>query len=342
MSWWDDVGDWLSGSGGDSASSIADTGGSLLGDYDYGDLGALGSNALTSLAASGDSFGTDALSRDWGLGDWGELLGGEGSGALGQFASSLMSSDGPAPSNWEQYGPGISNTAAYAAHQGVGGNSSVGEQPGVFDKLLQGLGIQGKDGEVNYSDPKVMDKILRTVVAGGNIMSALGSSGKPRGYKSTSELRTELAGPFNQWTPAQAAQVRGYFDAPVRAYRNLAPVANGPSAVVPGKRFAEGGSSEAEPDDMSPTFHSTGALGALVGGPGGGQDDLVAARLGRGEYVFDADSVAALGDGSNERGAEVLDKWRAELRQHKRAAPAHKIPPRAKTPAAYLKQAKAG
>lgn len=330
MSWWDDISDWLTGSGGsDAAATAADTTGSLLGDFSYGDVGNLGDGALTSLAAAGDNFGTAAADASWGLSDLGSVL--SDVGALGGAYEGS-----PAVA---QYGPGITDSAAYAAHQGVGGDSSVGPQTGVLSKLMQGLGIADSEGNVNYSDPKVMNQILKSVVAGGNILSALGSSGKPKGYKSASELRSELAGPFNSWTPAQAAQVRGYFDAPVRAYRNLAPVAGNTSTIVPGKKFAEGGLSE--PDDSSPTFHSTGALGALVAGPGGGQDDLVAARLGPGEYVFDADSVAALGDGSNERGAELLDKWRMELRSHKRAAPAHKIPPRAKSPDQYLKQAKA-
>lgn len=75
-----------------------------------------------------------------------------------------------------------------------------------------------------------------------------------------------------------------------------------------------------------------------VQGAGGGQDDLIDAKLADGEYVFDADIVAALGDGSNKRGAEILDKFREQIRKHKRSAPAGKIPPAAKSPLAYLKE----
>lgn len=74
-----------------------------------------------------------------------------------------------------------------------------------------------------------------------------------------------------------------------------------------------------------------------VQGAGGGQDDLIPAKLADGEYVFDAEIVAALGDGSNKRGAEILDQWREAIRKHKRSGPIGSIPPKAKSPLAYMK-----
>lgn len=74
-----------------------------------------------------------------------------------------------------------------------------------------------------------------------------------------------------------------------------------------------------------------------VQGDGGGQDDLIEARLADGEYVFDADVVSALGDGSNKEGAKKLDQMRVAIRTHKRAASPGKIPPMAKSPLAYMK-----
>lgn len=76
--------------------------------------------------------------------------------------------------------------------------------------------------------------------------------------------------------------------------------------------------------------------GRLVKGPGGGQDDLIDAKLGPDEYVIDADVVSALGDGSPEEGARKLDRMRERVREHKRAAPSSKIPPKAKDPLDYL------
>lgn len=69
-----------------------------------------------------------------------------------------------------------------------------------------------------------------------------------------------------------------------------------------------------------------------------GQADQIPARLSDGEYVMDADVVSALGDGNNEAGAAKLDQMREGIRAHKRSAPASKIPPKAKSPLAYMKK----
>ena len=82
-----------------------------------------------------------------------------------------------------------------------------------------------------------------------------------------------------------------------------------------------------------------GSLGLLKGGSPGQADD-VNAKLSHGEYVFDADVVAALGDGNTEAGARKLDEMREAIRRHKRSAPADKIPPPAKGALAYLKKGK--
>lgn len=79
-----------------------------------------------------------------------------------------------------------------------------------------------------------------------------------------------------------------------------------------------------------------GALGLLAGGSPG-QDDSINARLSDGEYVMDADIVAALGDGNTAAGARKLDQMRESIRRHKRSAPHSSIPPKAKSIEAYLK-----
>jgi hypothetical protein len=81
----------------------------------------------------------------------------------------------------------------------------------------------------------------------------------------------------------------------------------------------------------------TGKTGYYVRGKGDGQSDEIPAMLADGEYVFDADTVAALGNGSNEAGARILDKMRENLRKHKRSAKPGDIPPPAKSPLAYMK-----
>jgi hypothetical protein len=79
--------------------------------------------------------------------------------------------------------------------------------------------------------------------------------------------------------------------------------------------------------------------GSRVTGEGDGQSDDIPAMLADGEYVFDADTVAQLGNGSSKAGSDMLDKFREEIRAHKRSAPVDKIPPASKSPLQYLKQA---
>jgi len=96
--------------------------------------------------------------------------------------------------------------------------------------------------------------------------------------------------------------------------------------------YATGGGVESH----NPKF-ITGKTGHYVRGEGDGQSDSIPAMLADGEYVFDADTVAALGNGSNEAGARVLDKMRENIRKHKRSAKHGDIPPPAKSPLAYMK-----
>lgn len=99
---------------------------------------------------------------------------------------------------------------------------------------------------------------------------------------------------------------------------------------------AKGGLSNPNHSDHVPEF-ITGATGHFVQGRGDGQSDDIPAMLADGEYVFDADTVAALGNGSSKAGALQLDKMREAIRKHKRSAPHDKIPPKAKSPLEYLK-----
>lgn len=77
--------------------------------------------------------------------------------------------------------------------------------------------------------------------------------------------------------------------------------------------------------------------GSAVNGSGDGQSDDIPAMLADGEYVMDAELVSMLGNGSNKAGAKILDKFREEIRQHKRSAPLNKIPPKSKSTLDYLR-----
>lgn len=80
--------------------------------------------------------------------------------------------------------------------------------------------------------------------------------------------------------------------------------------------------------------------GAPVHGAGDGQSDDIPAMLADGEYVIDAETVAQIGNGSTKAGAQALDKFRENIRAHKRSAPINKIPPKTKALTSYLRGAK--
>ena len=73
---------------------------------------------------------------------------------------------------------------------------------------------------------------------------------------------------------------------------------------------------------------------------GGGQP--IPAQIADGEYVLPAGFVTSLGHGSNKQGAKMLDAMREQIRAHKRSAPDTKIPPKAKSPLQYMREAMKG
>ena len=119
---------------------------------------------------------------------------------------------------------------------------------------------------------------------------------------------------FSYGSPAQTTQPTGYKEG---------------GGVL--QSFKEGGTPHV------PEF-ITGATGHYVKGKGTGQSDEIPAMLADGEFVWDADTVAQLGDGSSDAGAKLLDEFRKSVRSHKRSAPSDKIPPKA-SPLQYMKEA---
>jgi len=103
------------------------------------------------------------------------------------------------------------------------------------------------------------------------------------------------------------------------------------------KRGGKVSDKKPETEEHIPEF-VTGETGHYVKGAGDGQSDDIPAMLADGEYVFDADTVAQLGNGSSDAGAQLLDHFREVLREHKRSAPNDKIPPPA-SPLQYMKEA---
>jgi hypothetical protein len=85
---------------------------------------------------------------------------------------------------------------------------------------------------------------------------------------------------------------------------------------IRGRGMAQGGLptkySEAAPQGHRPEF-ITGVTGYYAQGGGTGQSDDIPAMLHDGDYVIDADAVAAFGDGSSKAGAQVLSQFQSRI-----------------------------
>jgi len=119
--------------------------------------------------------------------------------------------------------------------------------------------------------------------------------------------------------------------------------------------FAQGGFVEplrAKGGAMNPQFmyRSGGALpggredfkdGKHVAGEGDGQSDDIPAWLADGEFVFPADVVSALGNGSTKAGTDKLYEMMHAIRERARSTKVKDLPPPAhKSPLDYLKKGK--
>ena len=100
-------------------------------------------------------------------------------------------------------------------------------------------------------------------------------------------------------------------------------------------RYAGGGMS-------TPLMASGGKLrvdfrhGDAVSGEGDGQSDDIPAMLADGEFVFPADVVAAIGNGSTKAGSDKLYDMMHGIRSHVRSAKPQDLPPEIKSPLDFL------
>lgn len=197
--------------------------------------------------------------------------------------------------------------------------SPLGEIGGWLKRVYSGDKDAGKQFQMGLGTLGLLTSLLQ----------------KQRKQPSALQMQQQLKGKFNDWTPSQRIAFDKYFYNPLPTIKQPTPqrFACGGGVVVP-HMMAEGGAL------MSAL---TGEGGEEVGsgyipdqGEGGGQDDIVPIQGAPGEYMFDADTVSALGDGNNAEGARRLDAFREQIRAHKRAAPPTEIPPKAKPPMEYL------
>lgn len=202
-----------------------------------------------------------------------------------------------------------------------GTKTTPGEAPSPgalasLNKFFRENGITSKD--LTWAD---ILKIGGGALAGG---AAFQQGMKPRVETDFNALRSQVGAGGLATTSAAQGGFDKLFNKPMQSGAGMAR-STSVAPTVATQRYANGGLAVTD---------------RFVTGPGGGQDDKIDARLSPGEYVFDADVVAALGDGNNEEGARRLDQLRENIRSHKRSSPSHSIPPKAKPVEKYLKGSK--
>lgn len=258
------------------------------------------------------------------------------------------------PSRWLG---AVEGETAPAGTGGGGGGGTSGEtvaqnvtrSQNLFTGNFANYGQPGGGGEwqwFNISNP------LQTV-AGGLYPASVTGAAQPRDVWTGVTPATTTASPTPSTTNLASNILSGTTYVPPSTATmaasatpwNAAPATVNPVApavVYPG--YANGGPVWSKAQYMVPgtsTYARGGRprMNGAINGDGHGQEDLIPAQLSDGEYVFDADAVAALGNGSTKAGAAILDKMREEIRRDNRSAPVTDIPRAAKSPLEYLAMA---
>lgn len=315
----------IASAGGD-ASSIADViaadyGADMTGLPDAGTTGS-GITGAEALAAAKKAMQVAQVAKQ-GYGLVNALTGGTGNT---QTASPLL------------------RTTSLGSTLGSGSTSSgSGALPGNLEGTFLAAApvTQGSNMNLNqlkqlYPQLSTIDpKLLQTLMGKAAATSAMGESGMGGG--TTGLSMAGQGGTPSAGYPAIAADR----SSGATKFTGESPLSGKFSALSAAGLDALGGAKNAYglKDGGQPHIpqFKTGTTGHYVQGEGDGQSDDIPAMLADGEYVFDADTVAALGNGSNKAGALQLDRMRQEIRKHKRSAPHNKIPPKAKSPLEYLK-----
>jgi hypothetical protein len=275
---------------------------------------------------------------------------------IGKFVNSLVTPTAVSRLRSSGLPTGASSSGAQQDSSSQAGGTVIGALPGSLKEtslaaapIMQGTNMNLSQLKQLYPQLATVDPRIVQMLTGKNTnipnyynygadqggstaLSAQGQGGLPSpgspGYPSIAADKTSGQASLASSNPT------GPFDALSSA--GLRAVSTGALPGMSTYGLKDGGSPEHQDDEHIPEF-ITGKTGHFVEGRGDGQSDDIPAMLADGEYVFDADTVAALGNGSSKAGALQLDKMREAIRKHKRSAPHNKIPPKAKSPLEYLK-----
>lgn len=210
-----------------------------------------------------------------------------------------------------------------------------GAEPDFFDKIKGGVG--------KMADWVGNNKMKSLIIA----MTLASAMSRMRQANNQPTASTPQPQKPNLW---QAAQPLGRQARPLANMSSYYTYGQGPEQlqfnnVNPGNFMSQAGRGYAEGGDVEMEEMSGAPMGGMaqmergdepgpVEGPGDGTSDSVPAMLSKDEYVWDAQVVSALGNGSSEAGAKILDEARKKIMMHKFGKKG--FPPDAKPLESYL------
>lgn len=318
--------------------------------------GLTGATKLGSSALSGIS---DALGTTAGAAGAGALL----ATLLGQYSSGDSSSQNPGidmskvgviKPRTTDFGIGPSRFVGYEDY----GTDAGGYAPN--EELLRNLNAPGfnpvNEGDYGYETPAETTAQVPQMASGGlssmrTPVASYYTFGQPADILANLGMRPqppqnppEMNAQVGQQQPAQQAQQQGLpQQSPPLASQQMSPTMP-QQGMMPQQQGMPPPMRKGGLPHVSNVPLVEGRMdfrnGSAVHGDGDGQSDDIPAMLADGEYVIDAETVAQIGNGSTKAGAQALDKFRENIRSHKRSAPVNKIPPKTKALTSYLKGVK--
>lgn len=182
--------------------------------------------------------------------------------------------------------------------------------------VLQGQSVQGNTDPFAELDPGLAEVLRqRGFVQQADIQPLKTTLMASGGSAFGSELDDKLMPKFAPSDPEMLQTVASAKRTPLalkqlrHLQQNISPLGNMGSLAAGGlpKKYQE-----AAPKGHRPEF-VTGLTGYYADGRGTGQSDDIPAMLHDGDYVMDAETVSALGDGSSKAGRQVLDGFRQQV-----------------------------
>ena len=209
--------------------------------------------------------------------------------------------------------PVVRTNTSQTSSAPAGGLASVGiPWLDTSADVLEGQNVQKENDPLAGLEPELVEILRQRGLLPKNMQTTLMASG---GSTFGSELDDKLMPKF---APSEPDMLQTK-ESPKRTPLTMKPLKNLQQVISPlggMGGLAAGGLpkkyQEAAPDGHNTEF-VTGLTGYYADGRGTGQSDDIPAMLHDGDYVMDAETVSALGDGSSKAGRQVLDGFRTQV-----------------------------